>query len=88
MREVLQEKGIVQNAQCRVCNNGRETILHVLRECMISKHTWRKLGIVDDDQSFFNGNLCEWLENNVKRSSFRTDYIPWHILFPFAIWKL
>ena len=57
MGVVLQERGIVQNAQCRVCKNDRETILHVPRDCVFVKHTWGKLGIVDYDQSCFNGNL-------------------------------
>ena len=86
--EVLQERGIIQDAQCRVCKNKKESILHALRDCTFAKLTWEKLGISNSGRGFSSGNLGDWLEKNTSINAFKFASIPWHILFPFAVWKL
>ena len=66
--EVLQERGIIQDAQCRVCKNKKESILHALRDCTFAKLTWEKLGISNSGRGFSSGNLGDWLEKSLHSS--------------------
>ena len=44
--QVLQERGIIRDAQCRVCKNKKESILRVLRDCTFAKLTWKILAFL------------------------------------------
>ena len=74
--QVLQERGIIRDAQCRVCKNKKESILRVLRDCTFAKLTWKNLGISDFDQGFFSGNLGDWLKKNTSMIAFKFASIP------------
>lgn len=85
MGEVFQERGIIQDAQCQICNNGRESILHVLRDCRFAKSIWEKLHIHCHVQDFYSRGLCDWLAKNAKLTSYKVELVLWTILFPFAV---
>ena len=42
---------------------SEETVLHVLRSCVIAKRTWESIGISPHHRDFFESPLLEWHKN-------------------------
>lgn len=86
--EVLQERSIGQDANCQICNNGGESILHVLRDCEFAKSMWGKFGLVSNLPDFFSVDLEEWLKKNLRLKTHTIDLVQWNVLFSFLVWNL
>ncbi|KAK9988172.1 hypothetical protein SO802_028411 [Lithocarpus litseifolius] len=89
VREVLNRRGMLLEAQCPLCHTSSESILHALRDCKVVKYIWNQLGENLVSRSFFSSNLKEWLEENgTKQQVIGGHAIPWSIMFLFAIWLI
>ncbi|KAL0005366.1 hypothetical protein SO802_012927 [Lithocarpus litseifolius] len=88
VKEVLYGRGITQDAQCCVCNNERESIIHAIRDCSFAKSVWDNFSTASDIPGFYNLDLCPWLKINLNFQSLRSDLMPWKVLFSFVVWNL
>ena len=87
-KEVLLGRRLANDAQCQMCNNGRESIMHILRDCSFAKVFWDNTVSVSNIQNFFSLDLCDWLARNLELTSLQEGLVPWNLYFPLDIWNL
>lgn len=87
-KEVLLGRRLANDAQCQLCNNGRESIMHILRDCSFAKVFWDNTVSVSNIQNFFSLDLCDWLTRNLELTSLQEGLVPWNLYFPLDIWNL
>ena len=87
-KEVLLGRRLANDAQCQMCNNGRESIMHILRDCSFAKVFWDNTVSVSNIQNFFSLDLCDWLTRNLELTSLQEGLVPWNLYFPLDIWNL
>jgi len=88
-KDVLDSQGFNLDTACELCGCNSETIIHLLCDCGVARNVWRKLGINDANQDFYNTPLAEWLRKNCESSiSFSRPRIPWSFIFPKAVWLI
>ncbi|XVE95435.1 hypothetical protein REPUB_Repub02eG0096900 [Reevesia pubescens] len=86
-KHFLVSRHIPMALSCGRCSTGCEDILHALRDCKISKATWRQLLPDDIRDSFFNKSLHDWVISNIRSASVLHG-IPWAVVFAFAAWLI
>ena len=52
-KEILKERGLTEDVHCQICNNGRENVLHVLRDCSYARAFWERTPICSKMHDFF-----------------------------------
>ncbi|KAF3946154.1 hypothetical protein CMV_027546 [Castanea mollissima] len=72
-----------------LCREGSESILHVLRDCHVTRNLWNSLTPPMAESIFFGLNTSEWLRQNCCNfKTFPNSDIKWGIIFSFSIWTL
>lgn len=59
-------RGISSSSGCPMCGSGEESMLHLLRDCVVAKQVW---SIISPNlvPSFFTAtDLTGWLDSNLK----------------------
>ena len=84
-KDILEERGFIGEVQC---NDSRESILHVLRDCPYAKCFWNKTQACMFMHDFYSLDLCLWMKKNLGTIPCHNSLIPWNIYFSFAIWNL
>ena len=89
VKECLAKRGIPLNTSYPLCHDQTESISHALRDCHLVKPLWHQLGIHNSNSIFFSQDIRTWLTSNASsRSTHNVKGVPWHFLFPFAIWLI
>lgn len=82
VKSCLASRGINLDLLCLVCKQEIETILC---DCKVIKQVWQNLGIQNNDNAFFEGNLLSWFVVNAKFKFGATrGQIHWTSIFLFA----
>nr|POE50417.1 putative ribonuclease h protein [Quercus suber] len=79
VKEVLYGRGITQDAQCCVCNNERESIIHAIRDYSFAKSVWDNFRDASGIQEFYSLDLIPWLKINLNFQSHRSGLMPWKV---------
>ena len=58
-KDILEERGFMGEVQC---NDSRESILHVLRDCPYAKCFWNKTQACMFMHDFYSLDLCWWMK--------------------------
>ena len=58
-KDILEERGFMGEVQC---NDSRESILHVLRDCPYAKCFWNKTQACMFMHDFYSLDLCLWMK--------------------------
>ncbi|XVE77975.1 hypothetical protein DITRI_Ditri13aG0107100 [Diplodiscus trichospermus] len=85
-KEELHRRHLVGNPLCN-CNQESESLMHVLRDCIITKQTWYELIPVQYRQKFFSLNLQDWIFGNLRNEIDIPCEENWRCVFGVAIWK-
>uniref|UniRef100_A0A2N9HAG3 Uncharacterized protein n=1 Tax=Fagus sylvatica TaxID=28930 RepID=A0A2N9HAG3_FAGSY len=89
VKDVLFCRNIVESPVCDICQEESETILHVLRDCSISRRFWIETGISSRSSLFFDSECLDWLKTNACNHTKLTDKpFTWSNFFLFGIWHL
>ena len=71
------------------CHGEVESILHLLRDCPLSKNVLHQLGRRVNNSNFFTLSLQEWLITNAtSKLHHNSGPLPWNQVFLFSIWLL
>ncbi|XP_075669797.1 uncharacterized protein LOC142639522 [Castanea sativa] len=62
VKQCLVARGLQANDYCPRCHVGVESILHMLRDCPLSKILWQQLRRWVDSSNFFTLSLQDWRE--------------------------
>ena len=73
---------------CELCGVGRETTLHVLRDCWFAKRLWYNLLTNDNHTDFFSLGLEEWFKVNLRSEGSAEGVNRWECVFGVATWRL
>lgn len=72
---------------CGLCNNGDESLVHVLRDCTTAQRTWNNIGIPISKKSTFGLPVAEWIKVNCQ--AYENHLVaPWTYVFPQVLWLL
>lgn len=75
------------DSSCGCCGYPLESLVHILRDCIITKDLWLSIVKPSSHQSFFNLDLNEWLKLNiVKPHLFGGDN--WGSVFASLCWLI
>ena len=88
MKLVPVERGINCDKVCLLCRDQDETIVHLLRECVVAHDLWRKLEVPPSLVSSFTDNFEVWLKINCLSEVRHKGSTPWCFLLLFAVWNL
>ena len=89
VKECLANRGIPLDTSCPLCHDHAESISHALWDYRVVKPLWHQLGFHNSSSIFFSQNIKTWLTSNANsRSTRNIKGVPWHFLFPFAIWLI
>ncbi|MBA0824956.1 hypothetical protein Goarm_021588, partial [Gossypium armourianum] len=58
-------RGIGDGELCTTCGNAPENVIHVIRDCSVTKEVWYRLIPTAKRGNFFFESLQEWLESNL-----------------------
>lgn len=65
VKQVLASRDIILDSSCPLCENYPETLSHLLRECIVAKDFWYKLGVPPEMVISFAGmDVSCWLHVN------------------------
>ncbi|KAL4290041.1 hypothetical protein GQ457_14G004340 [Hibiscus cannabinus] len=68
---------------------AEESVIHVLRDCVVAGNTWRRLVRPDKLVEFMALPFDEWLMRNLRGGAgFAFDAAGWGVLFPTICWTL
>ena len=85
----LERRDVSHDTTCPLCQEGAESILHALRDCLLLRCLWNQLGVLPYNQAFWRSNLQDWLMLNSKfKHSLGATQSPWKVVFPFAVWNV
>ncbi|KAK9041848.1 hypothetical protein V6N11_016937 [Hibiscus sabdariffa] len=74
---------------CPICFVAEESVLHVLRDCVVAGNTWRRLVQPCKLVEFMALPFDEWLMRNLRGGGgFAIDVARWGVLFPTNCWIL
>ncbi|KAK8521835.1 hypothetical protein V6N12_066417 [Hibiscus sabdariffa] len=74
---------------CPICFAAEESVLHVLRDCVVAGNTWRRLVRPCKLVEFMALPFDEWLMRNLHGGGgFAIDVARWGVLFPTICWIL
>ncbi|KAL4281030.1 hypothetical protein GQ457_03G026830 [Hibiscus cannabinus] len=80
---------LIASPCCPICFPAEESVLHVLRDCVVAGNTWRKLVRPGKLVEFMALPFNEWLVRNLRgRGGFAIDVAGWGVLFPTICWTL
>ena len=86
---ILEARGIDGLGGCGSCSEARESILHVLRDCLIAQAFWRQSNCPSSLILTFSSDLIIWLQVNAKSNLLaRNKDYKWSSFFLFSIWNL
>jgi len=76
VKAILTHCGIGDLGGCDSCTKLKESIIHVLRDCLIAKYFWEHSSCPDSPEQSFSDNLMVWIKKNALDSSKAngTDY--------------
>jgi len=71
------------------CSDTKESITHVLWDCLIAKNFWGRSSYPFSLKQSFFGDLVTWIQTNAKSSTQASgkDY-DWSSFFLFGVWNL
>ena len=85
----LERRGVSHDTTCPLCQEGAESILHVLRDCPLLRCLWNQLGVLPSNEGFWRSNLQDWLMLNSKfKHSLGATQPPWKVVFSFTVWNV
>ncbi|CAA0840623.1 Polynucleotidyl transferase- ribonuclease H-like superfamily protein, partial [Striga hermonthica] len=85
--EERHRRHLVDIPLCEICQAQTESILHVLRDCEVSRLFWKKLVPRSKWPEFFDLTLANWLELNLSpRLNIADDN--WDCVFGVSLWRL
>lgn len=64
MRDVLASRGMECERKFPLCKNHNESIIHVLRECVVARDFWHKIRAPAAQIGSFNNDILDWLRVN------------------------
>ncbi|KAL4347003.1 hypothetical protein GQ457_17G006580 [Hibiscus cannabinus] len=74
---------------CSICFAAEESVIHVLRDCVVAGNTWRRLVRPGKLVDFMALPFDEWLTRNLRGGEgFALDAAGWGVLFPTMCWTL
>ncbi|KAL4283374.1 hypothetical protein GQ457_16G024540 [Hibiscus cannabinus] len=74
---------------CSICFAAEESVIHVLRDCVVAGNTWRRLVRPGKLVEFMALPFDEWLMRNLRGGEgFALDAAGWGVLFPTMCWTL
>ncbi|KAK8562005.1 hypothetical protein V6N12_049060 [Hibiscus sabdariffa] len=77
------------SSMCAVCNAADESILHVLRDCIVASAVWQRLAPSSPSPEFSTTNLQLWVINNLSSRVVHPEGgMPWPTLFISTLWQL
>ena len=86
---ILGSRGLNLSLSCPICNEGNESIDHLLRGHKIAVKLWKKLEFPLCLVDSFNKPLVEWLLVNYKTEvNSKFMGILWKIIFIMSIWQI
>ena len=89
VKQVLKGRGINCTMECPLCHMQEESIIHALRDCLVARKFWLRIGVPQALGDFLNLDLLEWLRVNCLCSNhIHANGFPWCSQFPFAVWSL
>lgn len=81
------KRQLTNDPNCAICNEADETTLHILRDCPASRCVWKKIGGPAISPVFFQGELKQWLIDNLAFVDGTEDNV-WASYFCITIWWL
>lgn len=60
-------RGITKDASCKACGAAEETLIHVLRDCYLTRKVWNQLQPLSFKDLFFSLQEGDWVEINIIR---------------------
>ncbi|MBA0561519.1 hypothetical protein Golob_018338 [Gossypium lobatum] len=83
------KRGIGIDGSCVICGNEYEDILHAIRGCPNAKDTWQRIIPAVKHNSFFSGNLHDWMIANLQdHLSLQLDGVEWQRFFDVELWGI
>ncbi|KAK4284155.1 hypothetical protein QN277_001024 [Acacia crassicarpa] len=76
------------SAMCPLCNSQVETLIHILRDCVYARNMWLSLIHPQFLQCFFNAQLSDWFQLNLKRVMGNSGRFSWDLVFGVGVWML
>ncbi|KAF7801765.1 3-epi-6-deoxocathasterone 23-monooxygenase [Senna tora] len=80
------KRGFTSNDICQRYGEFPETVLHAVRDCKWNKPVWELLIHRSAKNSFFSGNLRDWIEDNLTAHNGRNKGLPWSTTFAIGAW--
>lgn len=72
---------LCESAECPMCLEEDESVIHTLRDCRVMKQVWSCISSgLQLGQDFFTDNLHQWLNSNLGRP-YCKEGVAWAILF-------
>lgn len=82
-------RGLTTNDACPRCNQAREDVLHLLRDCPQSKIFWKRWKPENRRRSWGTATREEWIQNNLQQCRWRVDHnLPWNVVFAITCWEI
>ena len=85
VNQCLVARGLLMDACCPRCHCEVESILHLLRDCLLSMNVWHHLGRQVNSSNFFSLSLQEWLITNATSKLHHNMGLPWNQVFLFSL---
>ncbi len=89
VKSILAGRGFQGVPCCDFSLNPNETIIHVLRDCVVAKGFWLDVDCGSFNTSFFSLDVNSWLHTNATSEALMPSLgASWGIFFLFGTWKL
>lgn len=76
---------LTDDPRCQRCNGQEETLLHLLRDCPAARSIWSAVGGTARYNSFFQGDLQQWITRNLKAEGLIFSE-KWPTIFSLTLW--
>ncbi|KAA3475772.1 non-LTR retroelement reverse transcriptase-like [Gossypium australe] len=80
--------GLASTAQCERCTTLSEDMLHLLRDCPISRSLWLRMVPTSLQREFFECGTSEWIKANILCRTRARHGTEWNVLFAVSLWWL
>ncbi|KAA3460139.1 reverse transcriptase [Gossypium australe] len=82
-------RGINHSSACPRCGQDPEDTMHVLRDCLMAKETWKLVVLTEEQPRFFSAPLQTWLISNLNcHLKLQEKGTTWLCLFGIIAWRI
>ncbi|XVE83745.1 hypothetical protein DITRI_Ditri16bG0111000 [Diplodiscus trichospermus] len=84
----LCRRHMANDETCGWCHEGKETGLHVLRDCNVARQVWLNLVSMGSREYFFSMGYKDWLLKILVNEDGMQSEIDWPTLFGVGVWRI